>query len=562
MSDKIRIFALGGLDEAGKNLTVIEINDDIFVLDCGLKYPNKNTPGIDCIIPNPDYLVKNKDRVKCYIITHAHTEQIGALPYFYRKVPAPIYTTKATANIIEIVAPPIDKKIKYDYVFVKPTSNIIIANREFRLFQTCHNTLDSFGLAISTDKGYIVYTGEFIVDHEKKYSCFNFDMPALAKISDSETFLLLAESYGANSTGYCSPYHKFTPHVVPYFTEAQGRIFVAGFFQNFYGVFEFLELAMQYNRKIAFYDKATKNIVKILMNSGMINIPESNLIDYSDILRYPKKELMILMLGRTATIFNDVNNLCHKKNEDKRIFLNEEDTFILATPPNDNVEDEFTKTVDELFKTGAKVAYLKRKMVASMHAREEDLKFILSYLKPKYYLPVRGSYSQMLANAKLALSMKIGLTHNNVFILDNGMVLNFDENGKPSIKQDASIDVSEVVVDGEGINKASLGTIEERSAMAEGGVVVISSTISKSKRKMVTKPDCQMRGFVFVKDAEPLLKEITAIYNDEIALEFKNNPDGFDNELVCQNITDRASKSIQRHLRRNPLIVPIIIEIE
>ena len=277
-------------------------------------------------------------------------------------------------------------------------------------------------------------------------------------------------------------------------------------------------------------------------------------------MRYREQDEVFIMLDNSEYIFYKVKDLCYRRNEDKRIFLNENDTFLLCTPPSDNIEDLFTETVDDLFLTGAKVGYLRRKEVASMHARQDDLKLMLSLLKPKYYLPIRGSYTQMLENAKLAVSMGIGLNHTNVFILENGTILNIMPDGKARVYNDKDIDASETIVDGAGVGDVQNEILEERNLIGENGVVFIASSISLSKRQIVTKPDCQMRGFVFVKEAEPLLRQITAIYVEEILNELNRTKDGFDNQRAVEIIIERVSKIIRHYLKREPVIVPIIIE--
>lgn len=559
MSENIKIFALGGLDEQGKNLTVVEIDGDIIILDCGFKFPNKLTPGIDFLIPNPSYIKENKDRVVAYVLSHSHDEQIGALPYFYSYAPAPIYTTRATKNIITKGNLFNKKVMNYDFKIIEPTSEHNINGHKVSFFQTYHNTLESFGVCIHTSLGNIVYPGEYIVSYDTKYPAFSFDIHALNTIAQEETLLLMNESLGARYEGYCSPHHKFTPHIEQYFIDSPGRIFIALFWQNFYNLFEILELCVSKNKKIVFYDQLTKKIILDIIEQKNINIPANCLIDYADVLRYREQDEVFIMVDNSEYIFYKVKDLCYRRNEDKRIFLNENDTFLLCTPPSDNIEDLFSETVDDLFLTGAKIVYLKRKDVASMHARQDDLKLMLSLLKPKYYLPVRGSYTQMLENAKLAVSMGIGLNHTNVFILENGMILNFLD-GKPRIYTDKDVDATETIVDGFGVGDVQNDILEERNKIGENGVVVIASSISLEKRALITKPDCQMRGFVFVKDAEPLLRQITSIYIEEILNEFNRTKDGFDNARVCEIISEKAGKIIRHYLRREPVIVPIIIE--
>lgn len=563
MLDSIKVFALGGLDELGKNMIVVEVNDDIFILDCGLKFPNKTTPGIDFLIPNLDYIKNNAHRVKAYFISHPHDEQIGALPFFYEYAPAPVYVTNYGKTVITRRTIFANKRLNYNFIVVKPTSRHLVAGHEVQLFQTCHNAYDSFGVAILTNRGYVVYSSEFIVDYDTKYKSFLFDLPALSKIAEKETLLLMCESLGATYEGYCSPSHCFINHIKQYFNNNQGRLFIGAFWQNSFNLNEILQLCLENNKKIVYFDMLTKYIIENLQADGIINIPKDNLINYEDVLRYRSQDEVFIILGHGENLFEKIQQLCHKDNEDKRIFLNETDTFLLCAPPSDNLEDLFTKTVDELFKTHANVVYLKRKDAASMHARSNDLKMMLSLLKPKYYLPVRGSYVQLLANAKIALGMGIGLNHTNVFVLDNGSVVNFKKDEiRPTLDNKENIEASEVIIDGIGVGDVSEEVLQERNKLSYGGVVVIASSISLSEKKIITKPDCQMRGFVFVKDAEPILKSVTNIYIEEVNNALKNSDKGFNRKQVYEVIKDRVSKAIRHHLRRDPVVVPIIIETE
>ncbi len=564
MNDSIKVFALGGLDELGKNMIVVEVNDDIFILDCGLKFPNKTTPGIDFIISSLDYIKANASRVKAYFISHAHDEQIGGLPFFYEYAPAPVYVTEYTKLIIEHRDIFANKRINYQFIVVKPTSRLLVSGHEVQLFQTFHNAYDSYGVAIQTSRGYIVYAGEFIVDYDTKFKSFSFDLPALSKIAEKPTLLLMSESLGATSSGYCSPDHRFTEHIANYFNKEEGRLFVAAFWQNSYNLQEIINLCLENNKKIVYFNKQTKDIMEHLINTGLVNIPKDNLANYENVLRYRSQDEVFLILGHGDYLFYEVQKLCHRENDDKRIYLNEKDTFLLCAPPSDNLEDLFTHTTDELFKTHAEVVYLKRKEVASMHAKANDLKMMLSLLKPKYYLPVRGTFVQLLANAKLALSMGIGLNHTNVFVLENGSVINFKpDSPRPVIDIKDSVDAREVIIDGLGVGDVSEEVLIERNKLGYGGVVVIASSVSLKQRKIITKPDCQMRGFVFVKDAEPILKSVTNIYIEEVNNALSTFKEGeFDRKVVYEIIKEKVSKAIRHHLRRDPVIVPIIIEME
>ena len=453
MEDIIKVCALGGLDENGRDCYVVEINNDIFVLDAGLSLPDKTIPGVDFLLTNANYIINNKDRVKAYIITHAHDENMGALKYFYDDAPAPIICTSFTKHIIETQFNFNKLKSQLDYRVIPPTTNLEITGRKFHFFQTSHNAAYSFGVAIETSRGNIVYTSDFIVDYSVKNPAYIFDLKALAELSEKPTFLLMSESKGANYEGYCAPRHKVTPLIERYFKSANRRIFIDCFWQNSIRISEIIDLVIENNKKLYFYNEFTEHIMRGLMNFDPRRIPTSVVINKEDLLRVREQELVILMLGEGEDLFQELIKIAEGTNEDKRIRLNKRDIFINAALATPTLETIATRSIDSLYRTGAEVIWLKKNQITAMHPRQDDLKFFLSVLKPRYYLPVRGNFINLMANAKLALSMGIGLNHTNVFILDNGMQLCFNEIGRPSIlpNNPAIMPTHPILVDGRGV---------------------------------------------------------------------------------------------------------------
>ena len=562
MPDKIRVFALGGLDEEGRDCYVVEINDDIFVLDAGMSLPDKTIPGIDSLLPNYTYLINNNNRIKAYIITHGHDEVMGALKYFYSKAPAPIYCTESTARFLTIQARLYSVKVDFKFVVVNPTDQRIIAGRKVNFFQTCHNMSYSFGVAINTDRGNIVYTSDFIVDYTVKDKAYLFDLKGLAKIEEeNETFLLMCESKCANLDGYCAPHHRIISKVEKYFSMDK-RIFISCFWENVFRISEIIELAKLHHKKIFLYDDYTEKVLAHMQEAHIITIDKDILVSNEDFLRVRKSDLVILILGVGDDIFNEMSNLSMRRNNDKRITLDKDDVFIVASIPTETYEVIATRSIDSLYRTGADVLWLNRKEVTPMHGRKDDIKFFLSFLRPKYYLPVRGSYTNMIENAKLALDMGIGLNHLSVFILDNGMQVLFDEKPRPTIipNEGSDIDIAPILVDGTGVSTVGAEVIEDRKKLGVDGVVIIASTVSMSKRQIIAGPDCQMRGFVYVKEAEPLLKSVTQIYNEEVNLALMEDVPNFD--LAELNIKDKAKRFIKRENGREPLVIVSIIEVE
>ena len=559
MEDIIKVSALGGLDENGRDCYVIEINNDIFVIDAGLALPDKTIPGVDYLLANAQYLISNKDRIRAYIMTHAHDENMGALKYFYDDAPAPIYCTRFTKHVIETQFNFNELRIPLDFEVVPPTSSQKIAGRNVHFFQTSHNAAYSFGVAIETTKGNIVFTSDFIVDYSVKTPAYIFDMKALSILSEKPTFLLMSESKGANYEGYCSPRHRVIPLIERYF-KTNRRIFINCFWQNFFRISEIIDLCIENNKKIFFYNDFTRQIMKMLMDFNPTRIPSSIIVNKEDLLRVREQELVILMLGRGEEIYKELVNIADGTGEDKRVRLNHRDIFINAALPTPTLETIATRSIDYLYRTGADVVWIKKNQITAMHPRQDDLKFFLSVLKPRYYLPVRGNFINLMANAKLALSMGIGLNHTNVFILDNGMQLCFNELGRPSIlpNNPAIMPTHPILVDGSGVStNVAENIVNDRRQLSVDGVVVIAVTVNVEEKRIIAGPDCQMRGFVYVKEAEPLLKSIANIFVDEVTTALSVNNIDFEN--IKATAQERIRRFIKRENGREPMIIPIIV---
>ena len=558
MADIIKVLPLSGLDEKGRDCYIVEINNDIFVLDCGTVSPDKTIPGVDFLLPNAKYLIDNKSRLKGYFITHGHDENMAALKYFYKDAPAPIFCSKATRMIMEKQAEIHGVKTDFHFYEVKPSDEIVVANRKIIFFQTTHNCCYSSGIAIDTDKGYIVYTGDFIVDYSLKNKAFQFDLKQLSKISEKETFLLMAESKTADKPGYCSPKHEVASKIERYFKQDK-RLFINCFWQNIFRIYELVELCKKYKKKIYCYNRYSYDIFNMILDIEPSLYPRADLVTKDNLLRNRKEDTVILILGKGEDLYTEISKIVNKTNDDKRIAFEKEDIFLNCALPTPTLEVISTKCIDSIYRTEADVVWIKGKDLSSMHARQDDLKFFLSVLKPKYYLPVRGTYVEMMANAKLAVSMNVGLTHNSVFIIDNGMELVFNNEGKVKIinNEENGIAIEPVIVDGKAISNIGSEVIEDRRRLGRDGVVIIASTVSIKKQRIVCGPDCQMRGFVYVKEAEPIVKAIVNIYIDEVNKALAAGKKSFTE--VEATIKDRVKKFIKRENGREPLVHPIVI---
>lgn len=541
--NKIKIVALGGLDEDGRDLYCIDIDGDIIVISAGFKYPTKNTPGIDFIISDFSFLKANKDRVIAYILPKTKKNSFGALPYIYKEVKAPVYCTELTKYELTNFAIKYQQPSSFDFRIVKLPSSIAINGHIIDLFSTCASMPDTFGLSIRTDLGNIVYSGDFIVEYSNE-NHFKLDLNTLGKIAEHPTLILMSESSNSIKHGYCSPNHRLLPYLETYFKEAPGRIFVTLNSDNLYHFMEFFSVCKEFNKKIYFYDEETREIWKSRQIGNLDYYNPKSIIELDDVLRVKDQDLVIVMSDENEKIYEKINILADHENEYKQIKINTSDTFIMACPPTDSNEVIATSTVDELYKSGCHVFYVTNKMISKMHAFEEDLKMLLSLLKPKYYFPIEGYYVNLLSNAKLAFDMNMGLSHNNIFLLDDGQTLSIDESGASvDFNLDKKVPISDVMIDGIGVGDVVNEIINDRTRLSEDGVIVLACAVSKKDRKVVAGPDIQMRGFLFLKDkeADVMLREIQKTFVDEINDRlFKTKT--FDSKQVNYEISQKLAR--------------------
>ena len=556
MNDKIRILSLGGLDEEGKNCLVIDINGDFFIVGAGVMEPDKTMPGVDYVIPQYDFLVQNKDRIKGYFLLHGHDDEIGALAYFYPEAPAPIYGSKVTLSMLSIFTAHVKKDPNmYNLQPVEPSSTFVVAGRKIHFFHTAHNIADSSGIAIETSLGNIVITGDFVVENAADKAYLN-DMTSLAMIADKPTLALLPESVYAARPGYTAPLYKLTPHLSDVFKKAKGRIFVSVYSTDIYNVDEVIRMAIAHHRKVVFYDAATRSILEPMIAAGALRVPAENFCSSDDLLRHRDQDLVFLMVGFGTKLLRKITLLANENNEDKRIKLKPTDHFIVASFSTDNSELEYTEAVNALFRNGCEVTTVPKKGFLRMHASEEDLKMMASIFKPKFYIPVRGYYKDLLANGMLALSMGLGLSHQNVFVVENGMSVILSEEGGRIV--DEQITHGDLMVDGSGVGDISYSVLADREKLAEG-VLILGMTISTSSRKIIAGPEVAMRGFLIQKEGEAAQKEASKIFLavvNEFLLKYTINIDE-----MKQNVYERVMRAVRHLTGKAPMIIPLIVDL-
>ena len=560
--DIVKILPLGGQAEMGKSMYCIEIKDKIFILDAGFRFPEINKLGIDIIIPSFDYLKENASRVVAIIITHGHDDVMGALPYLLEAVNAPIYAPALTADLIDQMLKRHKKhnnfKINYQLNRVKRNDSIEIEGVPVEFFPVTHSIPGSVGVALWTRDGYIVYCGEFIIDFGAPEG-FRCDIQKMMEIGKKGVLALLCESSYSKNSGYTSPKHKLTDKIDNIFEDSEGRIIISSYAQNIFRTKEIVELTKKYNRKIVFYGRdkydSTNSIVRIgqRLKKAVINIPKEIIAFSTDIGKKGiDDDLVVLLSGTPQRIYHDINDIID--GGDEYLKLNENDTFIVASPVVPGTEKIANRAINELYKTDSNIHVLKNKELTSMHASQEDVKVIIQIFNPTYFIPIKGEYQHFISNMEVAMSMQV--LQENIPIIDNGEILTF-KNGVLEDYRD-TIEVEDVMIDGIGVGDVGDKVIDDRIQLSNDGVVVIGVTIDSKKREIIANTDVQSRGFVYLKDSEHIKGVIDIAEKCVAQMKGDYTLEAIE---VRQEIKDKASKYIAKETGKRPVILPIIIEV-
>ena len=559
MTSKIRCFALGGLDENGKNLFVIEVNSDIFVVDCGIKYPDKLVPGVDFIIPNYNYLKENKSHIRAYIITHAHDDNMLALPYIYHDCPAPILTTKFTAKMIECASKGLGVANKYVFDYIEPNSIKTFCGYQIDFCQITHLMPFCFGFSLHTDQGQIIYTSDYVLDWSSSDPNFKLDFNTLLKHSRDDVLLVLSDSTNANLPGHNSPNYQITNKISKYLEDQNGRIYISLYSQNYFNILEVIKLCVKLNKTLVFSKKADEiQLMNFICEFNLLGglKPKTEIVE--NVHRIKSSDTVIIVMNTGEKLFNEIITITSGTMDNKPISFSENDLFIFASPSVYQTDIIATKALDEIYKTGMKVVLFSRKDIFSPHACEEDIKAMISIFEPKYYMPVNGDFKSLLTNGKIAISLK-KYNYSNVFVLDNGMILNI-ENGIAKLDYSKKIDVGDVFIDGIDVGNVGNNVIEERNKISNDGVVIMGVCVSSQKQEIIGGPDVQMRGFVFLKDSENILREITNIFLDQVRIYLTGYYD--QSQPIEDKIIERCLRYIRKETGKNPVIIPKIIDID
>lgn len=551
---QLSIFALGGLHEIGKNMYAIQYADEIIIIDCGNKFPDESLLGIDLIVPDITYLLENKEKVKALIVTHGHEDHIGGIPFFLKKLNVPVYATRFTLGLIELKLK--EHKLLRETELVEINANSNLSFDKFRLefFKVTHSIPDCLGIVFRTPEGSIVHSGDFKFDLTPATN-EHADIHKMAEIGKEGILLLLSESTNAERPGSTPSEQMVGEHVEEAFMKAEQKVILSTFASNISRVQQVVDAALKTNRKLALLGRSMVNVVEVAMERGYLDVPEGMLIDQNEINQMDPNKVAILCTGSQGEVMAALSRLSTGNFRGVEILAG--DTVILAAGPIPGNEKAITRIIDNLFTLGAKVIYgtgSSSGMHVSGHGYQEDLKLMLTLMKPKYFIPIHGEV-RMLHHHRL-LAESVGVEEGNTFIIQNGDVVDI-KNG--DARQTRKVPAGNTYIDGIGIGDVGDIVLRDRKQLSEDGMLVTVLTISKTDKELISGPDTISRGFVLGTESGDLLKDVNRLITNTVKSMQEENITKWN--VMKQNIRKAVGQHIFQQTRKKPMILPIIIEI-
>ncbi|WP_412729378.1 ribonuclease J [Cytobacillus praedii] len=544
-------MALGGVGEFGKNMYLVEVDGDIFVLDAGLMIPENEMLGIDIVIPDITYLIQNKERVQGIFLTHGHEDHIGALSYILNEIDVPVYGTRLTLELAKAKVKEQEFKGNPKFIEVNSDTKVECSSAKVSFFHTTHSIPDSVGICIHTPEGSIVYTGDFKFDQAAAKG-YKTEIGKMAYIGDEGVLCLLSDSTEAEKPGYTLSESKVIKQVTDAFQRAQGRIIAASFASDIIRIQHIFDAAFESRRKVVIVGRFTQTAVDIALQQGYLHVAEETMVPITEISAYPDDELVILTTGTQGEPIEVLQKMA--KQAHKQVNVKTGDTVLLAGTPLRGSEVFIAKTIDMLYRAGASVISGRGTFNTSSHGSQEELKFMINLMKPKFFIPVHGEYRMLKAHAKLAL--ECGLTGDQIFIPEKGEVV---EVGDEEIQPAGRVPAGNVLIDGSGVGDVGNIVLRDRKLLSQDGILLVVVTLNKKEKKISAGPEIISRGFVYVRESEELLVEATKRVRDIV--ERSISKDSFDWTGIKQDMRDELNQYLFEKTKRRPMILPIIMEV-
>lgn len=548
---KIKIIPLGGINEIGKNITAIEYKEDIVIIDCGLKFPDDDMFGIDIVIPDISYLLKNSEKIKGIFLTHGHEDHIGALPYILKQLNVPVYGTKLTLGIVETKLKEHGLLSSTELIKVKPRDIIKLASVSVEFIKTNHSIADSVAIAIHTPLGVVLHTGDFKIDYTP-IDGEMMDFARLAELGRKGVLVMMADSTNVERQGYTMSEKVVGETFLRLFNKAKGRIIVATFASNIHRIQQIITAAQEYGKKVAVSGRSMENIVQVAIELGYLTIDDDILIPVDQIAKYPNEKVVVITTGSQGEPMSALARMA--ASEHRKINILPGDTVIISATPIPGNEKLVSKVVNQLFNKGAEVIYDSlEKIHVSGHACQEELKLMHSLVKPRFFVPVHGEYRHLKKHGELA--MELGLHEKNLLIPENGDVIEVSRN---LIKKNGTVSAGQVFVDGLGVGDVGNIVLRDRKHLSQDGILTVVVTIDKQSGKVIAGPDIISRGFVYVRESEGLMDESREIVKQVLSdCEEKQITDW---ATLKSKMRDELREFLYEKTKRKPMILPIIME--
>jgi ribonuclease J len=549
---KLLIIPLGGIGEIGKNMTVVQYDKDILVIDAGLMFPEEEMLGIDIVIPDITYLVENKENIRGIIITHGHEDHIGALPYVLQQINAPLYGTKLTMGLVDGKLKETKFKRNIAMNVVKPPATVKIGNFMVDFIRVNHSIPDAVGLAIHTPLGVICHTGDFKLD-QTPVDGRTADLHKFAELGSRGVLVLMSDSTNAEREGYTMSEKVVGNTIEDIFRTAPGRIIVATFASNIHRIQQIFDSAHKFNRKVSVVGRSMVNVVNIALDLGYLSIPKDLLMELDELARLPKERVVIITTGSQGEPMSALTRMA--MSEHKKVEIVPGDTVMISATPIPGNEKFVARTIDHLFKQGANVIYEAISGVhVSGHASQEELKLMLNLVRPKFFVPVHGEYRHLIHHAQLA--KQVGIPDENIFIAENGRILEFTQD---TAKMTGRVTAGKVLVDGLGVGDVGNIVLRDRKQLSQDGILIVVVTIDRETAEVVAGPDIISRGFVYVRESEELMEQ--AREKVKQALKKCQEEEISEWSTIKSQVRDSLGKFLFEQTRRRPMILPIIMEV-
>lgn len=551
--EKVRISFLGGMNEIGKNMTLYEYKNDMFIVDCGLAFPTAELPGVDLVIPDFTYVINNQDRIRGIIVTHGHEDHIGGLAYLLKKVNIPVYATKLTIGLIKGKLEEHGLLNKVKLVEIKPRDNITLGSFNIELIHVNHSIPDAVGLAIRCPAGIIIQTGDFKIDTTPVDGDM-IDLPRFAEYGKKGVLALLSDSTNAERPGCTMSEKNVGESFELLFRKAKNkRIIVATFASNIHRVQQIIDVANARDRKVAVIGRSLENLVKVGEELGYLNVPKNILIPIDTIKNYPDDKLVIITTGSQGEPMSALTKMAF--GEHRKVTITPNDYVIISATPIPGNEKMVGGVVNALMKRGVEVIYEKMYEVhASGHACQEDLKLMIGLVKPKYFIPVHGEQKHLMKHAQLARAM--GIDEKNIYIAEIGETIELTET---YIKKVGTVTAGDVYVDGLGVGDVGNVVLNDRKRLSQDGIIIVVATIDAHGGYVVSGPDIVSRGFVYVKDNEELMNAARDLACRVIDEQYDSKYHDWNS--VKTKVRDEISRLMYEKTKRSPMILPIFMEI-